>query len=390
MEFEPTQAAPTESDEHVLPIRFTGSGSEYFRIWIVNLLLIVVTLGLYLPFAKRRRIAYFYANTEVGGHALAFHGDAWRMFRGFILLAVLMLVYVASGQFSPMVGLVSFVLLCAMWPALWRAGLRFRLAHTSWRGLRMGFTGDLAGAYRTVLPIYLPMIALVALGTLMPPEQGAQSAEPPGGWLVLLLPLLIMLGAPLALAATKRYQHNGYRLGSQRSRITLTTRSVYALCARTALVGLLAALALGALTWMALVAWQAGTDVAKGKAAVVIAFGVGMVLAYAMTALAAYPYFIARLQNLVWNATSSDAISLRSQLRFRSVLGLTLKNMALIVLTLGLYRPFAVVAMARLRLEAVTVVVLGSPEALLADAAEADADATGEAAGDFFGIDLGL
>jgi uncharacterized membrane protein YjgN (DUF898 family) len=42
-----------------LPIRFTGSGSEYFRIWAVNLLLIVVTLGLYLPFAKARRIRYF-------------------------------------------------------------------------------------------------------------------------------------------------------------------------------------------------------------------------------------------------------------------------------------------------------------------------------------------
>ena len=60
-------AAVLPPQTRVLKIRFTGSGSEYFRIWAVNLLLILVTLGLYLPFAKARRIRYFYANTLVDG-----------------------------------------------------------------------------------------------------------------------------------------------------------------------------------------------------------------------------------------------------------------------------------------------------------------------------------
>lgn len=30
-------------------VAFTGSGSEYFRIWIVNILLTLVTFGLYTP-----------------------------------------------------------------------------------------------------------------------------------------------------------------------------------------------------------------------------------------------------------------------------------------------------------------------------------------------------
>ena len=45
------------------PLRFTGSGSEYFRIWIVNVLLTIVTLGFYSPWAKVRRLKYFYGNT---------------------------------------------------------------------------------------------------------------------------------------------------------------------------------------------------------------------------------------------------------------------------------------------------------------------------------------
>ena len=60
------------------PIEFTASGSEYFRIWIVNLLLIVVTLGIYLPWAKVRKLKYFYSNTWVGGDALDFHGEPAR------------------------------------------------------------------------------------------------------------------------------------------------------------------------------------------------------------------------------------------------------------------------------------------------------------------------
>lgn len=55
---------------HHVPIEFTGSGSEYFRIWIVNLLLTLVTLGIYYPWAKVRRLRYFYGNTLVAGHAL--------------------------------------------------------------------------------------------------------------------------------------------------------------------------------------------------------------------------------------------------------------------------------------------------------------------------------
>eukprot|EP01031_Cornospumella_fuschlensis_P012127 gene12127-14827_t len=35
-----------------LRIEFTGSGSEYFRIWVVNLLLLLVTVGIYYPWAK--------------------------------------------------------------------------------------------------------------------------------------------------------------------------------------------------------------------------------------------------------------------------------------------------------------------------------------------------
>ncbi len=72
-----------------LPVRFTASGSEYFRIWISNLLLTLLTLGLYLPWAKVRKPRYFYGNTWVGDHAFDFHGDPKRMLRGTLLVGLM-------------------------------------------------------------------------------------------------------------------------------------------------------------------------------------------------------------------------------------------------------------------------------------------------------------
>ena len=42
----PGSESPPDSSTTVEQFRFTGSGGEYFRIWIVNLLLSVVTLGI--------------------------------------------------------------------------------------------------------------------------------------------------------------------------------------------------------------------------------------------------------------------------------------------------------------------------------------------------------
>ena len=99
--FEPMDGL-TSPSRHTLPITFTGSGSEYFRIWIVNLLLTLVTLGLYYPWAKVRKLRYFYGNTLVGGHPLDFHGQPKRMLRGFLLVGVLVAIYSLAGKVSPL------------------------------------------------------------------------------------------------------------------------------------------------------------------------------------------------------------------------------------------------------------------------------------------------
>jgi uncharacterized membrane protein YjgN (DUF898 family) len=126
------------------------------------------------------------------------------------------------------------------------------------------------------------------------------------------------------------------------------------------------------------------------RALALLILGVGMALAYLLYFAVVMPYAAARMQNLVWNSTRSEALAFRSTLTFRALFLLTLKNWLLTLLTLGLYRPFAAVATARLRLQAVSIGCDDDPLDWVAAAQAGHEDATGELAGDFFGIDMGL
>jgi len=365
-----------------LDVAFTGSGSEYFRIWIVNLLLSLVTLGLYLPFAKARRLSYFYSNTLIDGQALGFHGDPWKMLRGFLLLAVLTLAYGFAARFSPLSAMAAFALLCGLWPALWRAGLQFRLANTSWRGLRLGFTGSSAGAYAALLPLYVPALLMVAGQFLFAPERPDPRAPMP---LLLGLSmaasfLLILLMLPWGVARIKRYQHGGYIYADQQTELTVPTRRFYGLGLKALLLTLLPLALLGALATIAVAVYKP----------LLFWMMLALPLAYLLYFALITPYVSARLQNLVWNGTASELLQLQSDLPARPLAWLTLKNWLLTALTLGLYRPFAAVHTARMRLQAMSLMVEGDLDGWVARQSVAQDDAAGDAAGDFFGIDMGL
>ncbi len=370
-----------------LDIRFVGSGSEYFRIWIVNLLLTLLTLGLYYPFAKVRRLRYFQGATEVGGHPLAFHGDPWKMLRGYLIVGLLLLVYTAAGYFSAHAGAVAALLIALLWPTLWHMALRFRLANSSWRGLRFAFTGSRRGAYRAMLPIGLVGAGTAALGLLAP--EGEDSL-----WVAVLglLWLLAMLAVPGLLWAIKRYQHNHYRLAAEHSRFEVRLTSAYGLVLRSVGTLLLFAVLVPLLViGIALLLSLPGPgDWLPGRGGRSLLGLAPALVAFLLLQVVLGSYLQARTQNLIWNGTRSQHLRFESRLRFRSLLWLNARNWLLMVLTLGLYFPFARVATARLRLQAVAVLSQVDPDTLFDAATTAGADASGDAAADLFGIDLGL
>ena len=374
--------AGLDDERQVLQIRFTGQGHDYFWIWAGNLLRLVATLGLYYPFAKARRLRYFHAHTLVDGHALGYHGSqrmAWRagaalpaLVFGWVLALVLIsaLHEASAGQWPPAASVVAAVLLVMLWPALWRATLRDRLANTSWRGQCLRFTGDMAGAYRALLPQWLPAAVLLVL-SLMPAANTQHGAAAVRGVFGLTgLAMLLML--PLTLARRQRYQHGHCQFAAEHSRMRAPTGAFYRLVLGLVLAGLgvlgllavllvlLGASAPASLGWRG---WPgAALPAATGGGLVnpLAVVGCGcLLLAAVLVAVLAFGQ--ASLQNLVWGHTRSSRMRLDSHLEPWRLVVMALRHAALMLLTLGFYRPFAVVHSTRLRLQAMQMVVRGDP-----------------------------
>jgi uncharacterized membrane protein YjgN (DUF898 family) len=381
--------------EQAHAIEFTGSGSEYFRIWIVNLLLTLVTAGLYHPWAKVRKLRYFYGNTRLAGHAFDFHGEPMRMLRGYLLVGALFALYAFAGQISPVAGLVALVIVAAIWPALLRASMRFRLAQTSWRGLRFQFNGDTAGAYKALLPGFVAVILMIAASVAMVSDAEVAAAAPraklppPPTWALAAFFAsfaLLFASMPFTFWLLKRYQHDNYQFASVRTRFTAGPGSFYKLGLKAFGLMLLCALVGGAAA-----ALLGGGAIASGSRGFAVLAGfLGVLAVYGVTLFVVQPYVVSRLQNLIWPRTESRTIGFSSALRFGPLARLTAVNWILIVLTLGLYWPFAAVAMARARLQAVEVLARGDLDALVARGTGTMRDASGDAAADLFGVDLGL
>ncbi|WP_290643952.1 YjgN family protein [Aquabacterium sp.] len=374
-------------------IRFTGSGSEYFRIWIVNLLLTLVTLGLYYPWAKVRKLQYFYGNTVVIGHTLAFHGEPKKMLRGFLLVSLLMLTYGVAGRVSPTAGAVAGLILAAIWPALMRASLQFRLAQTSWRGLRFHFTGSLKDAYMVFLKPILVSLGVVLLSVIV----AAMLPRALSGIFVALIAIggMVCLG-PYMLWRIKRYQHQHYALGQLQTSFKATFGDMLRIFLKTGLLSVVAVTGMVILCGLLFAAVGMNQVLSSKPDMRQLMSWSGllvpaMVIAYILiTQVIQGPYFSSRMQNLVWTQTGNRLVRFKSHLGWGELAWLALKNWLLVALTLGLYWPFAAIALARARLQAIVIHTRQDPDLLLAQANQTTSDASGDLAADLIGIDVGL
>jgi uncharacterized membrane protein YjgN (DUF898 family) len=372
---------PVEARDHRLVVQFTGSGSEYFRIWIVNLLLVLVTLGIYYPWAKVRRLRYFYGNTVVDGAPLDFHGDPKKMLRGYALTGALVGLYSVAGQFSALAGLVALLIVAALWPALFKSSMQFRLANTSWRGLRFRFAGSLRGAYRAMVPLFVPAAVLVGLLVLEADPDSPSIRYVIGSGAVLAATLV---AAPWLWWNLKSYQHNHYGLAQLQTELRSTVGAFYLVFARTFGVLLLAALLLG------LLAGASGAAAGRRSATMMVTTILAVLAFIVVLQVVVRPYFMSRMQNLLWSRTGNSQMRFRSELRLGPLALLTLKNWLLTLLTVGLYGPFAAVALARMRLQAVSITTRINPDALLDQIRAHEGEAAGDAGGDLLGLDIGL
>ena len=154
---------------------FHGTGGAFFAIVLKNMVLTILTLGIYAPWAKTARRQFLWQNTEVAGHRLRYHGTGRELLIGYIKVALGYALFLGvplalSKLVSQTVGTIAqFALLLVIMPlvpfAIW-GSRRYLLSRTSWRGIRLHLEGP-AGPYVKVFFVgYL--LTVVTLGIYAP------------------------------------------------------------------------------------------------------------------------------------------------------------------------------------------------------------------------------
>ncbi len=343
---------------------FSGSAKEYFGIWIVNVLLTIITLGIYSAWAKVRRNRYFYGNTKLADSWFDYHARPTQILLGRIIVIGYLIIYNLLLHFLPIAGfMLALVFLIAV-PWLIVRGLRFSARVTSYRNVRFDFVGGYWGAVRA---FFLgSIVSGITLGIL----------------------------APIASRWMLRYTLGNLRYGGKEFSPDPTLGSLYrvwVLPAVLTLIGLVlfAIVALGASAGLQAMRNMNIPGDQTGELAfilIVYLIFIPILLIYAVTGL----LYTAGIRNAGLSATTFDnrhyLFSDMPRWRYAWVV---ISNLIVTLLTFGLMRPWAAVRLARFHADYTAIVFDGDVGEIFSDIKD-----TGSAVGSEFmdieGIDFGF
>src|SRR5712672_2612070 len=159
-------AANVAGPEKRHAVEFTADTGEYFRIWIVNLALTIVTLGIYSAWAKVRKRRYFYGHTRIDGEAFEYRANPLAILKGRLIAVALFAVFYAISHYAPLYIWSIYLVLLFFGPWLVVRSLAFNAYNTAYRNVRFAFSGT----YRTCLGLVLGhgLLTLVTLGLGFP------------------------------------------------------------------------------------------------------------------------------------------------------------------------------------------------------------------------------
>ena len=126
---------------------FRGNAAEYFRIWIVNVALTLLTFGVFSAWAKVRTLRYFYANTFLGGANFEYHARPLSI----LVARIFVFIVVIGGGYATenyLISSLAYTLLLALFlPWAMVRGLSFNARNSSYRNIRFSFRRDYGTPY---------------------------------------------------------------------------------------------------------------------------------------------------------------------------------------------------------------------------------------------------
>lgn len=352
-------ARPPPHEPRRLPVQFHGRAGEFFGIWIVNVVLSLLTLGIYSAWAKVRTERYFYGNTEIDGTPFEYLAQPMQILKGRLVAYAVVVAMGLSAHFGYLVvyfPLVFAVLLLLPW--LLQRALRFRARYSAWRGLRFRFVNGVDDAYLNFM--FRPLLQIPTAYMLLPWVRKHQQA----------------------------YVVTGHRFGGLRFRFQGELGPYYipfAICLGAGFAAYM--LMIGAFFLAAVWMQGAGEGQPPGGRAMAAMI---LPLAVVYGALLVLPVFLrTRYTNLMWGNSALGPHRFACTLRARDIIWIYLSNGLAILCTLGLAVPWAMVRLAKYRAAHFELLALGDLDDFVAEAERAEGAASAELV-DALDLDLGI
>jgi len=352
------------------PVEFSATGAEYFRIWIVNVALTVVTLGIYSAWATVRNKQYLYASTRIAGGGFEFTANPINILKGRLLVLGVIVAYQLAAAFQPAAALALAVLIIPLVPWVVVKAVGFNLRYSAYRGLRFHFDGRYWEAFRVYLLWTLGAVA--SFGLLYP---------------------YVAWRRKRFLVERARYGRTGFEFGGEVGWFYLVYIIAYLayagvmVAAGVLVTGLLAAVAAGA---------GVGLEGADPEDAGTVLAGLTLGVAVLISALFGLSYVAlnagvqAMIANHVWQHTRIADVRFDLRLELWQVVWIQASNVVAIVLSAGLLIPWAKVRMLRYRLSRFTLRAVPQDLERFLAAQREHVEATGAEMGDALDLDLGL
>jgi len=346
VETQPKMVAPTQNlqtataEKSIQPFTFYGNGYEYFRIWIVNILLTIVTLGIYSAWAKVRNAQYFYGHTEVSGSRFAYLADPITILKGRIIAVLFFVAYSVVSNLFPIAGIVLSLILLIVLPWIVVRSLRFNRRMTAWRNIRFGFDGKIGEAVKAF--ILWPFLGVLTIGILM----------------------------PLALYKQKEFIINNTRYGTAKFELSPCLKEFFMIFVYAVVVLFIAGI----------IAWVVG-----------LLFAPISPLVIAIAYFYVFAYVSVRSANVLYNNSKirQGNIGFHSFWEIVSYFKLIFFNSLFTLLTLGFFIPWAKVRTAIYKAEHLELVCNSDLDGFVAGEEE-KISALGDEFGDVFDMEIGL
>jgi len=195
---------------------YSGSGNELAFLMFKNLLLTVITLGIYGAWARTNTRRYLWGQTSFLGDRATYTGQGKELFKGWCFVSAIYMMFavglnVLQAFIHPAMAILLVPLYMYIYALILYGGTRYRVSKTTWRGIRFGVDKDKQMSREfIILVLKYGFISILTLG----------------------------FGLPMLIHETRKFLTNRMRLGSAYFRYEADRKEFCILCYKGVLLSI--------------------------------------------------------------------------------------------------------------------------------------------------------